>query len=115
MMQQAHQMDQYQMPMASQQQMQEQQYMWQQQQEANQRNFAAPPNSMSMPMYSAPMMDPQMHYVSTHTLSRMAFPFDNIEILVFHGIDYTKEKTVNHSISMISNIIFYSILCVRAL
>lgn len=64
MMQQAHQMDQYQMPMPSQ-QMQEQQYMWQQQQEANQRNFAAPPNSMSMPMYNNPMMDPQIHYVST--------------------------------------------------
>lgn len=63
MMQQTHQMDQYQMPMPPQ-QMQDQQYMWQQQ-EANQRNYGAPPNNMNMPMYSNPMMDPQMHYVRT--------------------------------------------------
>lgn len=63
MMQQTHQMDQYQMPMAPPpQQMpdQQQQYMWQQQ-DVNQRNFAGPP---PMPMYNSPMMDPQMHYVS---------------------------------------------------
>lgn len=64
MMQQSHQMDQYQMPMPPQ-QMQDQQYMWQQQ-EATQRNYAAPPNNMNMPMYSNPMMEPQMHYVSEY-------------------------------------------------
>ncbi|XP_031634934.1 TOX high mobility group box family member 3 isoform X3 [Contarinia nasturtii] len=57
---QTHQMDQYPMPMPPQ-QMQDQQYMWQQQ-DANQRNFAAPPNNMNMPIYNSPMMDPQMHY-----------------------------------------------------
>lgn len=62
MMQQTHQMDQYQMPMPPQ-QMQEQQYMWQHNQDTNQRNYAAPPNNMNMPMYNTPMMDPQMHYV----------------------------------------------------